>query len=434
LQVLRLTLVGAAAGFVAYLVSMPVDLTGQAAQAIHLTLLAAALGLAASPPTRKKAVGTALLSLGVGLICTLCMQALAAFPPKYPWFGMGVYGLAVGIIAGRDLKDFRRFLLPLATGVSVALATFVEQTFRTKVGFVGYVPAFVAAPAYGAVFGFLTSVGLVVRHLWVERDPVAQAFQKLRPSLEGEMRDLCQRAVDHYGRVQQVLHDRQQQGNSTEPDLVQAVENLVLRIFAQARKWHEVELEAGRTSAEDLSNRIEEIDAKIQKTGDSVARKQYGLARQALNTQLGYLRDISRNRERVMAQVYNYLTALERLHLAILNHRGADAAKLSDEIQPILDEIDDVGSEMDFESDAFAEVAEAAIAGKEMAKTAQPFTAETGTEVEPEELPEAEEAEPKALDQAQEAAGEEPDAGAEAEAEEPSSGDPELHLQAKVYK
>ncbi len=48
-----------------------------------------------------------------------------------------------------------------------------------------------------------------------------------------------------------------------------------------------------------------------------------------------YLQDISLNREGVMARTYNYLATLERLHLALWNNRGTDAAMLTGEIQHV---------------------------------------------------------------------------------------------------
>ena len=365
IQVLRVTLAGAALGLAGYLVAVFFGTGDQWVKAAAAAMVAMTLGFAATPPTRKGAALSVALALGVGLLGSLAGMALVDFRPRYEWFGLFVYGTTIGIIAGRDLADQRRYLLPVATGVMMMVSAFVVNTFANQVDFAMYVPEFVAFPAYGGLFGFLLGVSLIVRQLWMAQDPVAQAFSEVRPKLSGEMLDLCQRAMALYGRVKEVLEDRQDSG-SADPELSRAVKDMVLRIFSLAHKWHEVEREAARCSASDLHVRVEEIEAKLEATSDPVARRQYRMAREALSSQVRYLDDISRNRERVTAQVYNYLAALERLNLAVLNHRGADAAKLSDEIQPILDEIEDVGQEMDLVSDAISEAAEAAEAPAEV--------------------------------------------------------------------
>lgn len=445
LQVLRLSLVGAAIGLLTYLISFAVSsLSGpavflapltngslsHAAGAAWLTVMAAVFGLAVSPPTRKTLATSALLALGVGLLGALSYLALSRGSPRYVWFGVLVYGLSVGIVASRDLRDPRRYLVPLTVAAAVALARYVVLTFSVRLDFAEQIPAFAAESAYGAIFGFLVSVGLIARQVRLVRDPVAQAFQEIRPNLSGEMLELCQRAVTLYSRVSQVLHDRSDQGTSAHADLTKGAQDLVLRIFGLARRWQEVEREASRTSAAELAGRIDELDGKISNTKDPVARKQYRLAREALNTQLGYLSDISRSGERVTAQVYNLLTTLERLHLAVINHRGADAAKLSDEVQPILDEIDNVGTEMDYASDAINEVSTIADGEQEPdAPTPEP---------EPEPEPESEEpspaAEPEAAGELPAAEQEGPQQPAEAEEQAEEGDDPESRLNARLYE
>lgn len=382
-QVLRLSIAGAVMGLAAYLVTLMPWEVGPVQETLGMALGAMILGLAATPPARKGVLVNGLLAFGIALLGVLGYLALTSTPPIYRWFGIFIYGASVGVIAGRDLRDRRRYLLPAATGLSVMVAVFVVTTFARQVDFTAYVPALVAGPAYGGLFGFLAGVALVVRQLWIARDPVGQAFAEVRPSLSGEMLELCQRAVELYRRVQDVLKDRRESGSS-DPELSRAVQDMVLRIFGLARKWHEVEREAARTSVDDLQKRAAEVDTKLAQTRDPVARRQYRMAREALGSQLRYLEDISRNRERVTAQVYNYVAALERLHLAVLNHRGADAAKLADEIMPIFDEIDDVGQEMDLESDAMSEAEEAAEAA-EAAGAAEVAEAVEAARAEPEE-------------------------------------------------
>ena len=217
LDVLRVTVSAAAFFAVQHLVSLMVPLSGRLPQTLLWAACAALLGLMANPPSRKSLFTAVLLAAGVGLLGALCQQAL----PAYPWFGVGVYGLAIGIIASRDARDFRRYLTPLATGLAVALATYVVGAFRSGVNFASYVPPFLAEPAYGAVYGFLTSVGLLTRQLSFERDPVQEAFDKIKPTLAGEMLELSERAVVLYGRIGQVLHDLQEKGNEAEPKIGQ---------------------------------------------------------------------------------------------------------------------------------------------------------------------------------------------------------------------
>ena len=378
-QVVRLTLVGAALGLGAHLVGL-LGVTGEGAvlRLVALAASAALLGLAALPPRRAELLRALPVAALAGFLGAMSLHLLSGAPPAYPWFGLGLYGLSVGFLASRDLKGPRRWLVPLATGCSTALATWATVTLETRLPLTAYVPALFAAPMHGAVYGFLVAMGLVVRQLRLDRDPVALAFLEMRPSLSGEMLELCERAMGIHRRITEEVRQRKDQGTSTEPKLVAQVEKLVLKILALGRRWQEVERQAGSTTAEALADRLGDLRQKVSASQDPVARRQYQKAQDALEAQLGYLREISRSRERVMARVHNYLAALERLHLAVLNHRGADAAKFSDELQPIMDEMDDLGAEMDIAAETMSEVAEAQLP-KEQAVAPTPAAATTET-------------------------------------------------------
>jgi len=94
----------------------------------------------------------------------------------------------------------------------------------------------------------------------------------------------------------------------------------------------------------------------MSRTEDSIAKGQYQQAHAALAEQLRYLREIGTARERVVARMHHYLAAMERLRMAVLNHRSADASRLSTEVQPILDDLKDLGREIDCSSEAMGEV------------------------------------------------------------------------------
>lgn len=217
MEVFRVTIAGAALSLLFYLAGLVLPTAGTVTQLLLLACSIATFGLAANPPARGSVISAVLLALGIGLLATLSRHALSMAPNAYPWFGVAVYGLALGVIAGRDLRDYRRYALPVATAMSVALATWVDAMFRAGANFTSYVPPFFAEPAHGALFGFLVSVGLLARQIVVTQDPVAEAFDEIKATLSGEMLELSKRAVVLYQRIQEVLKDRQEKGAETSP-------------------------------------------------------------------------------------------------------------------------------------------------------------------------------------------------------------------------
>ena len=143
-----------------------------------------------------------------------------------------------------------------------------------------------------------------------------------------------------------------------EPDAParKTIEDSVLRLFEVGRRWAAVEAEGARTSAELLAERMAAMTAKMEKTEDPVAKAQYAHAHEALAEQARYLKEIGASRDRVVARMHHYLAAMERLRFAVINHRSADASRLATEVQPILDDLVDLGKEIDVSSEAMAEV------------------------------------------------------------------------------
>jgi len=58
--------------------------------------------------------------------------------------------------------------------------------------------------------------------------------------------------------------------------------------------------------------------------------------------------------------MHHHLAGLERLRLALVNQRSADAQRLSAEVQGILDELGQLGQEFDLQAEAIGEAEVAA--------------------------------------------------------------------------
>src|SRR4029079_1447296 len=163
-----------------------------------------------------------------------------------------------------------------------------------------------------------------------------------------EVRDLANRGQQVWAKVETTVE--------ADSPARRAIEDAVVRLCDVARRWSEVEADGARTSAEGLAQRMADITDKMERTDDGVAKEQYAQAHAALAEQLRYLKEIGTARERVIARMHHYLAAMERLRFAGINHRSADASRLSTEVQPILEDLNVLGAEIDFSSEALGEV------------------------------------------------------------------------------
>src|SRR5262249_28002519 len=168
----------------------------------------------------------------------------------------------------------RRCARPLvAPGPPPLLSRFVYENLLAAAAGAGP-PIGMAAVAAGAAFAFVGVLGLLPRHVDIAANRVASAHAASRGILFGEVRELADRAVALWNKVDATI----------EPDAParKTIEDSVLRLFEVGRRWAAVEAEGARTSAELLAERMAAVTAKMEKTEDPVARAQYAHAHEAL--------------------------------------------------------------------------------------------------------------------------------------------------------
>jgi hypothetical protein len=347
LQALRLVVVAAALTAFAQIAQAVVPAPRLLAPLL-LALLCAAGGLAVTLPRPGRRSADIALAALLGAVAA-AGAVLFGGPQALP--GVALCGAMIGVIASRDAALPRRLAAAAAFAASLALGAFVAGAID------GYlradrVPTFVAAVSGGAAAGLVCALGALALHLGFARDAVFDAYVGVKDSLRGEVGGLVDQSLHAYRRIGASL-----QGLGCEPQaqLRKTVSALVLSILNLARRLATIDREAQATSADELSRRLEGLQAKVAQTQDAVAREQYSLAASAVAAQLGYLRDIGAGRERIVARMHHHLAGLERLRLALVNQRSADAQRLSAEVQGILDELGQLGQEFDLQAEAIGE-------------------------------------------------------------------------------
>jgi len=261
-----------------------------------------------------------------------------------PWRVVIVAGAAAaGIVLaagglGKALTGLRgrRLLVALAVGAGVFLLARHVLGSIAGARELAELPRWLVATTAGIGFALVSVVALLPRHVHFSKDRVGDAFGAIRRELNGEVRDLSQRGFDLW---------RLTEGQLAEGDPSRStLEDAVLRLLETARRWQSVEAAQPHTVAADLVKRMDELDARIEKTGDAVAKKQYQQARAALAEQLRYLEGIGTQRERVLARMHAYLAAMEQLRMAVVNLESTAAAS---ELAPLLSDLEEMGREVE---------------------------------------------------------------------------------------
>jgi hypothetical protein len=299
------------------------------------------VGIAAVPPrSMRSAMVAAVVAVLAGAASALGGTA-------------GLCGLALvgGLTFARDLAQPAQRAIAAACGVAgLAAGWFVESALGLSSTFTTMPPAF-AAIILGAAAGFVAALGTVGRQLeWgAESAPAAPVATPKPVAPQGELGSLLARANSAFQDAQSAL------GNEA-PEARAAAQDLLSRIIRFSAHWNDLDGEATRTDRVALVARLDEITAREQAAKDDVVRAEYARARTALREQLDYLDGIERGRDRAVARLHHHIAVLERLRLAALHHRSADATRVGDELAPLVDDIAAAGKDLDYAAEALAEL------------------------------------------------------------------------------
>jgi hypothetical protein len=198
----------------------------------------------------------------------------------------------------------------------------------------------------GATSGFVVGVSSIGRH--VERVKVAVESELGALADESELGQLLGRAATAYRDAVAAIGDEA-------PAARAAADELMRKMARFGKRWRELEAEAARTLPAELDERRLLVGRRLETTQDPLARIELAKARDALTAQLSYLDEIRGGRERAVARLEHQVATLERLRLAALRQRSADAGRLGAELQPVVEELTQAGGDFDIAAEALTE-------------------------------------------------------------------------------
>ena len=345
--VLRASFAGGLAGLLAW------RWPGVGAQVVGLL----ALGMAAVPP---RSVGSAALAATAAVLGGVAWS-IGGLP--------GLVGLAClgGLTFARQLPGLGRKLVAATAGaVGLGAGWSVASTIGAS-DLLGGVPPGLAALALGAATGFIASLGVTGRELeWGPSEAALPSPAAAPPLTDGggvalgvavPAAPVANREIDQLlARAQSAFRDAKAALGDEAPEAKAAAEDLLQRIVRFAGRWSDLDAEAARTDRLALATRLDDVGAREEAARDEVVKAEYGRARAALRGQLEYLDGIEQGRERAVARLHHHIAVMERLRLAALHHRSADASRIGEDLAPLVEDLNRAGQELDTAAEILAEL------------------------------------------------------------------------------
>jgi hypothetical protein len=267
----------------------------------------------------------------------------------------GLFGLllgagAVGASLGRGVGGVQRWVASGFGALGALGAVLVWRAFDSGAA-LAFLPSGLEALIAGGAGGLMVGVSSMGRHLELKQLPPHAELKAL--AAEGELGQLLARAATAY-------QDAIDAMGSFAPEARAAADDMVRRMTRFGQHWRDVDREAARTVPEELHGRLVDLNKRLEACTDPVAQAEFARAREALTSQVESLQEIARGRERAVARLTHQVAMLERLRLAALRHRSVDASRMGSELQPVVEELSQAGTDLDIASEALSEATAAA--------------------------------------------------------------------------
>ncbi len=354
--VANMVMVGGLAGLGVYVAHLAIPAFGPISGVLAFVAVSMAVGFAALPQAAagllaaglRFAVG-ALMAVAAGAIMEPILGPILDAADAASWPGLG--GVAIAAVLAftwyRGLHGRRLWVAVLLGAMVLLLARFVMARFAYA-EVLSAAPGWLAAGISGLAFAAVAALALLPRHLYVVRDRVREAWGRHQrhtsAPLPAEVEDLIQRALSAWDSLHRGPDDQLSANERL------AVESSLMRLVTVASNWHNIDgADAGKHEARTraLAVRITAMDDKLASCSDEEAMGQYREARAALDEQMRHLRDIATSRERLVARLHHYVAAIERLACAAASSRSADASRQAGQAQPLIEEIDALGRDLE---------------------------------------------------------------------------------------
>jgi DNA-binding transcriptional ArsR family regulator len=301
-------------------------------------------------------------ALGVvgGVLAALGFAALS-------WrFGLGNFGLLAGGALGglalasvlgieKDTPGRGAQALGLAGAAAVGAVGTLGLDNVARFAISEAAPATLTAATMAGMMGLWIAAAAGLRRLEQKKDPLLQKADEVLRALADPMRTKVLEALATWGEIQQGLEKDASISELEADDTDRQVRLLLDAVLEAARTWGQIheDVTSPRTAA--VAQKIEDLMTRMEQTDDDVTRGHLSRALSALTAQRSAIDGLKVNLGRTEAAVDAQLALLERLRLAVAQHRVSDRERFNVELAAVSEQASRLSDDLEALSAAITE-------------------------------------------------------------------------------
>jgi hypothetical protein len=290
-------------------------------------------------------VGFAALSwrLGLGLPGTVAGGALG--------------GAALGALLGID-EPARARRAQLAGMAAAALAGAVGAAALDNAAHFASseaAPTTLTTATLSGLLGLWIAAGAGARRLQPQKDPLAQKADDVLDGLADPVRAKVIEGLSTWTEIDEALVRDTAMTAETKAETTKQTRQLVEGLLETARTWGQIHHDLHGPKVKAIDDKLADLQTRLQATSDDVTRGHLTRALTALQAQHAAIDGLKTGMGRAEAAVDAQLALLERLRLAVAQHRVSDRERFHVELTAVAEQAGRLSDDLDALASAVAE-------------------------------------------------------------------------------
>ncbi len=298
----------------------------------------AGLGANLLDPRTTRSILRLILGIAAGAMMALTM---ATSPLLAAVLGGGLIGAAFSLEYGTS--PVQRGLLWLAYAGALGAGTYTASTLL-DIGFLEGLSQIPAGTdiARAGIWSVFLMLPTGFKYVQWEDDPILAEFTVALSDLHGRHHQLLETGLDAYRRIQEEM---KREANEAVRDRAQSVAAEVSRgLIGLTKRADELSSTVERTMSRSLDIRARELESRIRSTRDAALKRELVAALSEVVEQMRARRRLETAVARLEARQQRYLTALDRLHVTLVQNDSLATASGSlgvslDELSRLTEEV-----------------------------------------------------------------------------------------------
>jgi hypothetical protein len=354
-ETLAVTAGAGGAGLLAVLAMPPAGAAGAGAAALLGGSIAAAV--TRSKPENKLA--RTAIGVAAGGLAAFGFLALANA------FGLGALGLLVGgalggvalggLLGAEERTPRSSHLAGLASAGAMGIVGSAALANIHSFAIAEGAPNSVATVAMASLLGLWVTAAAGVRRIEKVKDPFDALRDEVMEFLAEPVHMKVKDALEAHAEILEGLNKDSQMAPDTADEARKQAKKLAFSVLETAKTWKQIHADLASPRLTGLEDKLKDLERRIGETTDGVTQGHLQRAAQALAAQKAAVDGLKVGCQRAEAAIDAQAALLERLRLAVAQHRVSDRERFAVEVSAVADQASRLSDDLESLSQAIAE-------------------------------------------------------------------------------